>query len=174
MSSLWGGTSVPTSAHGMGGEGDPDHPRRLCPAGHSLCHTRGQTSWFELSLERWAGLWAGGLWSSRWALMATSALPPTPTLAPLFTLHVLCTPHPAPREHRHSALGCGRVSGTSWRVLVNTPWLRSHSRVRTSLSGLWCTAGSPDQRVNAAPHALPTSSHSELSKYPPPAIVHRF
>lgn len=93
-----------------------------------------------------------------------------PSLYPARAVH----PPPRPCEHRRSALGCGRVSGTSWRVLVNAPWLRSHSRVRTSLSGLWCTAGSPDQRVNAVPHALHTSSHSELSKYPPPAIVHRF
>lgn len=32
MSSLWGGTLSPLVHMGWGG-GDPDHPRRLCPAG---------------------------------------------------------------------------------------------------------------------------------------------
>lgn len=118
MSSLWGGTLSPPVHMGWGEgtqipQGDcvlPVSPQRSLPAPHSLCHTRGQTSWFQLSLERWAGLWAGGLWSSRWASMAESARPPTATLdsEPLFTLHVLCTPPPPPREHGRSALGCGR------------------------------------------------------------------
>lgn len=107
MSSLWGGTLSPPVHMGWG-EGTqitqggcvlPVSPQQSLPAPHSLCHTRGQTSWLQLSLERWAGLWAGGLWSSRWALMAESPCLPRPlwTVSPsLYPARAVHAPTPTP------------------------------------------------------------------------------